>query len=188
MSTLRLWHGCVFIATSLDGYIARRDGDIEWLTDPRQRGDHCPGQSGAGGPKDYEAFMASVDHLVMGRGTYEKILTFDGWPYGSKQVVVLSRTLPRDGDDRITITRSIDETLSLLDLRRALGVYIDGGQVVQEFLAHDLVDEVTITRAPVLLGDGLPLFGTLQADIRLIHAGTTSSDSGMTSSLYYVAH
>lgn len=97
-------------------------------------------------------------------------------------------TLPTDGDDRITITRSIEETLSLLDSRDARGVYIDGGKIVQEFLSHDLVDEITITRAPVLIGDGLPLFGTLKADVRLIHAGTTSSDTGMTSSLYYVAH
>ncbi len=71
--------------------------------------------------------------------------------------------------------------------RKARGVYIDGGKVVQEFLRHDLVDEITISRAPVLLGDGLPLFGALAADIRLIHAGTTSSENGMTSSLYHVS-
>jgi len=130
--------------------------------------------------------MATVDHLVMGRGTYEKVLTFDGWPYAAKQVIVLSRTLPSAGDDRVTVTRSLAEAMALLDSRGAHGVYIDGGKVIQEFLRNDLVDDITIARAPVLIGDGLPLFGRLGADIRLVHAGTTVSDSGMTSSLYYV--
>lgn len=86
MSSTRGWRGCVFIATSLDGYIAREDGDIGWLTDPPQLHGHVRGQPVSGGPKDYEAFMATVDHLVMGRGTYEKVLTFSGWPYSAKQV------------------------------------------------------------------------------------------------------
>jgi len=187
MSSTRTWRGCVFIATSLDGYIARPDGDIAWLTDPPELQGHSEGQTDDRGPKDYEAFMATVGHLVMGRGTYEKVLTFNGWPYGAKQVIVLSSTLPHAGDDRITLTRSLPEAVALLDSQGARGVYIDGGKVIQEFLSHDLVDEITITRAPVLIGVGLPLFGTLDADIRLIHAGTTSSDSGMTSSLYRVA-
>lgn len=187
MSPPRSWRGCVFIAATVDGYIARSDGDIAWLTDPPELHGHSDGQPGSGGPTDYGTFMATVDHLVMGRGTYEKVLTFDGWPYSAKQVIVLSRTLPQTGDDRITVTRSLAEAMALLDSRGARGVYIDGGKVIQEFLRNDLVDEITITRAPVLIGDGLPLFGGLDADVRLVHAGTTSSDSGMTSSLYYVA-
>lgn len=186
-TAVRSWRGCVFIATSVDGFIARSDGDIEWLADPPEVAGHSQKESGNGEPKDYETFLRSIDHLVMGRGTYEKVLTFDGWPYGSKQVIVLSTTLPADDDDRVTITRSIEETVSVLGSRKARGVYIDGGKVVQEFLRHDLVDEITISRAPVLLGDGLPLFGALAADIRLIHAGTTSSENGMTSSLYHVS-
>jgi len=186
MSGARSWRGCVFIATSLDGYIARRDGDIQWLTNPPEVRGHSSAQTVSEGPKDYTAFMASVDHLVMGRGTYEKVLTFNAWPYGSKRVIVLSRTLPTNDDDRITVTRTIDKILSLLDSRNARGVYVDGGKVIQEFLSQDLIDEITISRAPVLLGDGLPLFGPLTADVQLIHLGTTSSDGGMTSSLYHV--
>jgi len=187
MSSTRGWRGCVFIATSLDGYIAREDGDIGWLTGSPELHGHVRGQPVSGGPKDYEAFIATVDHLVMGRGTYEKVLTFSGWPYGAKQVIVLSRTLPLAGDDRVTVARSLKETVTLLHSRSARSVYIDGGKVIQEFLRNGLVDEFTITRAPVLIGTGLPLFGTLDTDVRLLHVGTTSSDSGMTSSLYYVS-
>jgi dihydrofolate reductase len=184
-ATTRSWRGYVFIATSLDGFIARRDRDIEWLTDPPKNPDHAPGHDGPNPPSDYEAFMSAVDHLVMGRGTYEKILTFDGWPY-TKPVIVLSTTLPVDEDERITVTRDILQTLGLLAQRNARGVYVDGGKVIQGFLEHDLIDEITLARAPVLLGDGLPLFGTLPHDIRLTHTGILTTDSGMTSSRYII--
>lgn len=187
MTTNRTWRGYVFIATSLDGFIARPDGDIEWLTDPPENPRHAPGHDGPNPPPDYGALMAAVDHLVMGRGTYEKILTFDGWPY-DKPVVVLSTTLPADAGPHVTVTRDIPETLRLLDRRGAKGVYIDGGKVVQSFLAHDLVDEITLARAPVLLGHGLPLFGPIDRDIRLTHTGSLTTDSGMTSSHYLVEH
>jgi dihydrofolate reductase len=185
MTTTRTWRGYVFIATSLDGYIARHGGDIEWLTDPPKNPDHAPGYDGPNPPPDYEAFMDTVDHLVMGRGTYEKVLTFESWPY-PKPVIVLSTTLPADQDERITVTRTIDQTLQLLAQRDSRGVYVDGGQVIQAFLRHDLIDEITLARAPVLLGDGLPLFGSLEHDVRLTHAGTLTTDSGMTSSHYII--
>lgn len=184
-SVERAWRGHVFIATSLDGFIARDDGDIAWLTDPPKDPDHAPGHDGPTPPPDYEQLMAAVDHLVMGRGTYEKVLTFDSWPY-AKPVIVLSTTLPIGEDERITVTRDIDATLRLLAERDARGVYIDGGKVVQGFLARDLVDEITLAHAPVLLGGGLPLFGALAHDIRLTHTGTLTTDSGMTSSHYTV--
>lgn len=185
MSTTRSWRGHVFIAASLDGFIARHDGDISWLTDPPKNPDHTPGHDGPNPPPSYEQLMAAVDHLVMGRGTYEKVLTFGSWPY-PKPVIVLSTTLPADEDKRVTVTRDIPETLRLLAQRDARGVYIDGGKVIQAFLEHDLVDEITLARAPVLLGQGLPLFGPLTHDIRLTHTGTLTSDSGMTSTHYTV--
>jgi dihydrofolate reductase len=184
--TERSWRGHVFIATSLDGFIARHDGDIEWLTDPPANPDHAPGHDGPNPPPGYEAFMAAVDHIVMGRGTYEKVLTFDGWPYSSKRVVVLSTSLAEGADGRVTVTRDIPRTVRLLAERGARGVYVDGGRVIQGFLEHDLIDEITLARAPVLLGHGLPLFGPLSRDLRLTHTGTLSTDSGMVSSHYLV--
>jgi dihydrofolate reductase len=130
--------------------------------------------------------MSTVDHIVTGRGTYEKVLTFDAWPYAGKQVVVLSTTLDPDVDPRITVTRDVAQTVQLLGERGARGVYVDGGLVIQEFFRLDLIDEITLTRAPVLLGRGIPLFGSLAADIRLTHTGTSTGDSGMTSSHYLV--
>lgn len=181
----RSWRGYVFIATSLDGYIARHDGDIEWLTDPPNNPDHASGHDGPNPPPDYQALMDAVDHLVMGRGTYEKVLTFDSWPY-AKPVIVLSTTLPSNADPRVTVTRDIPQTMAVLAARKSRGVYVDGGKVIQAFLEHDLIDEITLAQAPVLLGHGLPLFGPLGRDIRLTHTGTLTTDSGMTSSHYII--
>ncbi len=185
MTTTRTWRGHVFIATSLDGFIARLDGDIEWLTNPPANPAHAPGHDGPNPPPDYQALMSAVDHIVMGRGTYAKILTFDSWPY-TKRVIVLSTTLPEAQDNRITVTRNIAQTVQLLTDRNSRGAYIDGGKVIQGFLDHDLIDEITLAHAPVLLGQGLPLFGPLTRDIRLTHTGTLTTESGMVSSHYVV--
>ncbi|MDQ3157709.1 MAG: dihydrofolate reductase family protein [Actinomycetota bacterium] len=186
MTMQRTWSGRVFIGVSLDGMIARPDHNLDWLTDPPANPNHAPGHEGPACPPDYDGFMADIDHLVMGRRTYQKILTFDGWPYAAKQVIVLGTSLKRDSDDRITICHGIDETVDLLNTRNAHGVYVDGGQVVQEFLRHDLIDELIIGTAPVLIGDGIPLFGSLSRDVRLTHLGTSFGDSGMTSTRYAV--
>lgn len=185
MGTTRGWRGRVFIATSLDGHIARTDGDIAWLTDPPGDPGHLPPHQGPQPPPDYAAFIADVDHMVIGRGTYEKVLTFGEWPYGDLPVTVLSTTLT-DGDDRVSVADALDGVLALLDDGGATDVYVDGGQVIQTFLRHDLIDEMTITTAPVLLGGGLPLFGSLDADVRLTLRGTAVLDDGMVSSCYDV--
>lgn len=186
MTHTRTWRGAVFIATSLDGFIARQDGDIEWLTNPPDNPAHARGHDGPHPPPDYETFMSTIDHIVMGRGTYEKILTFDTWPYATKHVTVLSSNLPADHDGRVAVTRDVEDTVRLLNKRNARGVYVDGGRVIQAFLRHGLIDEITLAHAPLLLGSGIPLFGPLPDDIRLTHTGTVSSDTGMTSSHYAV--
>jgi dihydrofolate reductase len=188
MTLQRTWKGMVFIGASLDGKIARPNDEIDWLTDPPTDHDHAPAQAGPSPPPDYTAFMADVDHVVMGRRTYQKVLTFGGWPYSSKQVVVLSSTLGRSLDDRVTVTGTIEETLDVLGQQEARGVYLDGGRLIQEFLRRGLVDEIIIGVAPVLIGDGIPLFGSLPRDIRLTHLGTSYGDSGMISSRYRVNH
>lgn len=182
----RNWRGLVYIATSLDGYIARRDGDIDWLDPPEDTG-HMPARVGPEPAPDYETFMADVDHHVIGRGTYEKVLTFGEWPYTQAQVIVMSTTLDPDGDDRITVAGSLDHVLAVLDERGAAGVYVDGGKVIQTFLRHDLIDEMTITTVPVLVGDGLPLFGALDGDVRFTLIGSSVLDAGMVSSRYRIA-
>lgn len=187
MTTPRDWQGLALIATSADGYIARADGDIAWLTDPPAEPRHVAGHDGPHPAPEYHAFYGSVDHLVIGRGTYDKVRTFESWPYNGKAVIVLSTTLPADADANVTVVRDVPAALALLRARGARRVYVDGGQVIQTFLRHDLLDELTVSRAPVLLGDGLPLFGALDHDVRLIHLGSSTGDTGMTTSHYAVA-
>jgi len=186
MSGQRRWQGKVFIATSLDGYLARADGDIAWLTDPPSIAGHAKPPADPPVTLGYEEHLASVDHLVMGRGTYEKVLTFGFWPYPRHQVIVLSRTLTTD-DSRVTVATSTDEALTLLAERASTAVYVDGGRVIADWLRRGLIDDIVLTRAPVLLGGGIPLFGPLDSDVHLIHVATTFNDAGMTSSHYRVA-
>lgn len=174
MGGQRRWQGKVFIATSLDGYIARADGDIAWLTDPPPISGHAKPPTGPAVIQGCEGHLASVDHLVMGRGTYEKVLTFGFWPYPQQQVIVLSRTRTTD-DSRVTVATSTDEALTLLAERASTAVYVDGGTVIADWLRRGLIDDIVLTRAPVLLGGGIPQFGPLATDVRLIHPATTST-------------
>ncbi len=166
----------VFIATSLDGFIARPDGSIDWLT------------GAADGPADtgetgYDAFIAGIDAVVLGRGTYEKVLTFDAWPYGDRKVAVLSTTLAADADDRITVHRDLDELVRDLEAEH---VYADGGRVIQSFLRAGLLHDLTITTVPVLIGEGIPLFGPLGGDVRLTWRSTRHLGHGYVQSSYTV--
>ncbi len=171
-----------FIATSLDGFIARPDGSIDWLTDPDYE---IPGQDFG-----YQIFMNSVDVLVMGRNTYEKVLTFGEWPYGNKPVVVLSNGQPTMPDELTVkvevLSGSPAEVVSDLSKRGYQHVYLDGGQTIQGFLRDNLIDELIITRIPILLGQGLPLFGETGHDIRLEHVKTTAYPNGFVQSKYTV--
>jgi dihydrofolate reductase len=158
----------VFIATSLDGYIARPDGDVSWLEDVDPFGEGDDGGFGQ--------FFGSVDVLVMGRGTFEKVLEFDPWPYGTKPVIVLSKSLteiPEKLRDRVRIDASKK-------------VYLDGGMVIQSFLREGLVDDMVLTVIPVLIGEGVPLFGDLEKDIKLRLLETRSWENGVVQSKYQV--
>ena len=174
--------GHVYIAASLDGFIARPDGDLDWLMKQPTEGENF----------GYEAFMESVDGLVMGRGTYEKVLTFGDWPY-AKPVVVLSRTLaPEDlrGDLEGRVRVSNAPPKQAMDDLEAEGwkrAYVDGGRVIQSFLREGLIADVVLTRVPILLGTGIPLFGPLERDIDLKHLETRAFASGLIRSHYEVA-
>ncbi|WP_240674967.1 dihydrofolate reductase family protein [Cellulomonas endophytica] len=168
--------GAVFIATSLDGYIARPDGDIDWLVE----------LSTGAGDTGYDDFIASVDALVMGRATYEKALTFPTWPYEGRTVLVLSRGSGGDADPRVRVVPGLDAAVEALAAVGARRVYVDGGRTVQSFLAAGLVQELTVTTVPVLLGSGLPLFGPLERDVLLEHRSTTVLGGGLVQSTYAV--
>ena len=173
----------VFIAVSLDGYIAREDGGLDWLEAANAtvtRGEDC----------GYGHFMQSVDAIVMGRKSYEKVRSFGEWPYGDTAVVVLSRN-PIEIPDSLSATVShLSETPEALRKRLAgLGnkrLYIDGGMTIQCFLAAGLITDLTITTIPVILGGGIPLFGRLDRDIALKHVSTTSYEFGFVQSTYDV--
>lgn len=169
----------VFIATSLDGFIARQDGSLDWL----------PAEGGES--HGFEAFMATVDALVMGRKTFQTVLGFGVWPYGTTPVVVLSskplELTPPAGAVCEAMAGAPDEIVVRLAKRGMKHLYIDGGVTIQGFLKAGLIERMIITRVPVLLGDGIPLFGTLPHDLRFEHVATRSFPSGLVQSEYTIA-
>ena len=170
--------GSVFIATSLDGFIARPDGTIDWLP------------HGSTEDYGYDPFMASVDALVMGRLTYESVVGMGVWFYGTKPVYVLSsRAIPGAPEGAVVHRLAGDphEIAAELDRRGVRDAYVDGGVTIQRFLRAGLIHRVIITRIPVLLGAGRPLFGELAQDLRLTHVRTQSWPSGLVQSEYLVA-
>lgn len=169
----------VFVGTSLDGFIARHNGDFDFLPE------------GGGEPHGYSEFIATVDVLVIGRNTFEKVLTLDTWPYEDMRVVVLSnRTIDTSARSPARVERmsgSPPEIVSRLAASGAQHAYIDGGLTVQQFLRAGLIQRLIITRVPVLVGQGIPLFGSLPQDVKLRHVATRAYGSGLVKSEYEVA-
>jgi dihydrofolate reductase len=167
----------VFVGASVDGFIARPDGGLDWLP------------PGGGEEHGYEAFMASVDALVIGRNTYETVLGFDAWPYGEKPVFVLStRPLP-PAPTGATVERMAGEPADIVSRLAARGfrhAYVDGGITIQRFLRAGLIQRLVVTRVPVLIGSGIPLFGELPRDVLLRHVATRQYASGLVQSEYVV--
>lgn len=175
--------GHVFVATSLDGYIARKDHQIDWL------------QNNEAGNIDhgYEQFIESVDGIIMGRNTYEVVLklTSGNWPY-IKPVIVLTRTLtqseiPTNLTDKVTTANQTP--MRLFETLRKQGwsrVYIDGGKTIQSFLSQGLIHDITISTIPILIGDGIPLFGNTTKDIHLELISSRQYATGLLQSHYRV--
>ena len=161
----------VFIGTSLDGFIARENDDITWLT---SRG------SDLGTDMGFGEFMAGVDTVVMGRSTYEVVVGFgeEVWPYGDRHIAVVSTTLPEDVDPRVTVYRDLDAVVADLEARGAKHAYIDGGRLIQSFLRAGRVDRLIVNTAPVLIGTGHSLFGPLDRDVGLAHEWTKTHPGG----------
>lgn len=173
----------VFIATSLDGFISRLDGSIDWLN-------AANGLVPEGEELGYRQFMSSVDAMVIGRNTFEQVLIFGEWPYGSTPVVVLSRRLDSLPDDLpATVSLTDEDPAALVQRLSTEGLnhlYIDGGLTIQSFLAAGQIDVITITIIPILLGKGKPLFGPLPADMELELVESKAFDFGFVQSKYRV--
>lgn len=143
-----------FIAASLDGYIAKENGDIEWLTKLSSLDDDF----------GYSDFIADIDVIVMGRKSFEKVISFDAWPYGDIRVFVLSKTLDiyslgEKLPNKVEIFSDINTLLAFLKQNKYKDVYVDGGQTIMSFLKLGLLNEITLTHIPILLLGGIRLFG-----------------------------
>lgn len=173
----------VFVATSLDGYIARSDGSMDWLNEANRgvpRGEDC----------GYAAFVATVDVLVMGRASFEQVLTFESWPYDGLKVIVLTHralTLPAHLSEMVTASSETPATLvQRLSAQGAKRIYVDGGKTIQAFLAADLIDNLTLTVVPVMIGTGRPLFGPARGDGWLVLESVKTYAFGFVQSRYRV--
>lgn len=186
----RTWTGTVFCGVSLDGFIARADGDIDWLETPAPSGQAAAAEvapdSDAARVPDVDALLARVDHLVMGRATFQKVLEIGFWPYDPVQVIVLSSTLTGPQPYGALVAPDLPAAAALLESRGARGVYWDGGATIQAALRADLVDELVVTTVPRLIGDGIALFGHLDRDVPLRLRGSRVLDGGMVSTRYDV--
>ena len=167
----------VFVGTSLDGFLARADGRLDFLPDD------------GGEPHGYDEFMATVDALVLGRNTFDIVLKFPTWPYGEKPVFVLSRRALPPVPPGAVVERMAGEPADIAAMLSARGIahaYVDGGITIQRFLRAGLIQRIVVTRVPVLIGSGIPLFGALSRDVLLKHVATRSYASGLVQSEYDV--
>jgi dihydrofolate reductase len=166
----------VFVGASLDGFIARPNGDLDWL--PHGAEDH-----------GYDAFIATVDALAMGRNTYDKVLTFGTWPYGKKPVFVLSSRPLSPAPPGAVVEQMAGDPADIVSRLSSRGIghlYVDGGITIQRFLQAGLIQRIVVTWVPVLIGTGIRLFGPTRCDIPLRHVGTRQFASGLVQSEYEV--
>lgn len=172
----------VFIATSLDGFIAREDDSLDWLDAANAtvpKGEDC----------GFKRFFDSVDVLVMGRKSFEKVLTFGTWFYGEKNVIVLSSRplqIPEHLKNVSHASLTPEALVKEISSKGMRHIYVDGGETIRRFLRAGLVHEMTITTIPVLLGSGKPLFGELEKDIQLELIASKAYDFGFVSNTYRV--
>ena len=168
----------VYIAASLDGFIAKKNGNIDWLFE-------IPNPDG--GDYGFTEFLKNIDAIVMGRNTFELVLTFGEWPY-SKPVFVLSKTLQsvqKSLAGKVEILKgNPDSIVKKLNSRKLNNLYIDGGITIQNFLEQELIDEIIITRIPILLGGGISLFANLANEQKYEHIKTVVYNNALVKSHY----
>jgi dihydrofolate reductase len=167
----------VYIGTSLDGFIARKDGDIDWLV--QFANDEAI--------QAYKEFINKIDAIIIGRGTFEKVLSFPNWPY-EKEVFVLSTSIKQGPDikeENVTVlSMKPRELLRYLSDKGFSSIYVDGGKVIQEYLKEDLIDELIISKVPIILGSGIPLFNYLDNELQFEHIRTKIQSNGLVRSYY----
>ncbi len=157
----------VFIAKSLDGFIAGKKNELDWLeTVPNPKSNDL----------GFDGLIHEIDAIVMGRTTFETVLGFGGeWPY-KKHLFVLSNSIkkiPEKLQENVTLLNgTVQEILTAIHAKGFFSLYIDGGKTVQSFLKEDLIDELIMTTIPVLLGEGIPLFGSLPKLLEFSHIKT----------------
>lgn len=168
----------VYIATSLDGFIATREGGLNWLNEVPN-----PDESDYG----FAEFISGIDAIVMGRNTFETVASFGVWPY-ERPVFVLSDALSElpEGYERKAelVGGDVRQLTGELRGRGYSNLYVDGGLTIQSFLRHDLIDELIITRLPIVLGDGIPLFGELAESLKFRHVQTEVYNNALVKSHY----
>ncbi|TGM45263.1 dihydrofolate reductase family protein [Leptospira vanthielii] len=170
-----------FIASSLDGFIARSDGSLDWLTS----NEYTLENNDLG----YSSFMQGIDCIVMGRVTFETVLHFEPYPFATVPVYVLTRNPDYKFESHHPVSifnGKLGDLTSILENKQIKAAYVDGGQLIQSFIAEEMLDEITITRIPVLLGSGLPLFGHLDQEQKLKHFQTLIYPNGFVQSKYHL--
>ena len=135
----------LYIATSLDGYIARKNGDVDWLFTDQDYG--------------YQDFYKAIDTILFGSKTYDQVLTFGKFPYGDRKCFVFTRTKRSRDDHAEFVTGDIVEFINKLQNNAGMDIWLIGGaDLIEVFLANNLIDEYKIFVHPLILGDGIPLF------------------------------
>lgn len=171
----------VFIAQSLDGYIADKSGSIEFLKLAELISQDLTTED-----YGYAEFMEKTDCIVMGRKTWNTIREFDFWPFANKHVIVLSKHSHLPIANETFFSGTIEDLWQDLKSRNNSNLYVDGAKVIQSFLAKNLISTMTITTLPILLGGGIRLFGDLAVPVHCRLEKTTSYPNGITKSLYAI--
>jgi dihydrofolate reductase len=173
-----------FIGISLDGFIAREDGSIEWLDDAHKK---------VNSDEDFgfKSFLASIDLIIMGRKTFEQVMTFDNWQYNNTKIIVLTSKnieIPEKLKQTVTTcnTTSPKQLIKELSDQSINHIYIDGGTVIQDFLSAGLVDEITVTIVPIIIGKGKSFSGLLSKDLSLEHLKSTVFNFGFVQVKYKI--
>ena len=172
----------VFVGISVDGFMARKNGGIDFLP------------TDGGESHGFNEFYASVDAVVIGRKTFEWVVDYGGWAYGERMRVVVLSSKPLDlsvaRERGGKVEQMAGDPVDIVEKLEASGVqhaYVDGGVTIQRFLRAGLIQRLTITRVPVLIGEGIPLFGALPRDIKLRLVTAKDYPSGLSKTEYEVA-